>query len=96
MVRKQVLVEMAEHILDQIEQHIPGFRQPMRPPIVGTPITIERYLLKNRWAVGEPKNRIGQEMLKRLHARSEWIAPVIKRRVGNLPQQLFAANETKS
>ena len=40
--------------------------------IVGTPTTIERYLLKNGGAVGGPKNAIGQEMLKRLHARSEW------------------------
>ncbi len=62
----------AEQILDQIEQHIPGFRKLIRTLIVGTPSTIERYLLKNGGAVGGPKNQIGQEMLKRLHARSEW------------------------
>ncbi len=62
----------AEHMLDQIEQHIPGFRQHIRNLIIGTPTTIERYLLKNGGAVGGPKNQIGQEMLKRLHARSEW------------------------
>jgi len=39
---------------------------------VGTPTTIERYLLKNGGAVGGPKNMLGQHMLKRLHARSEW------------------------
>ena len=39
---------------------------------MGTPTTIERYLLKNGGAVGGPKNAIGQEMLKRLHARSAW------------------------
>ncbi len=62
----------AERMLAQIEQHYPGFRQHIRTLIVGTPTTIERYLLKNGGAVGGPKNAIGQEMLKRLHARSEW------------------------
>jgi prolycopene isomerase len=62
----------AERMLDQIEQHIPGFREHIRTLIIGTPTTIERYLLKNGGAVGGPKNQIGQEMLKRLHARGEW------------------------
>jgi prolycopene isomerase len=62
----------AERMIDQIEQHIPGFRKHIRTLIIGTPTTIERYLLKNGGAVGGPKNQIGQEMLKRLHARSEW------------------------
>jgi len=62
----------AGRMIDQIEQHIPGFRQHIRKLIVGTPTTIERYLLKNGGAVGGPKNQIGQEMLIRLHARSEW------------------------
>lgn len=62
----------AEGMLNQIESHYPGFRKHIRTLIVGTPTTIERYLLKNGGAVGGPKNAIGQEMLKRLHARSEW------------------------
>lgn len=62
----------AERMIDQIEIHIPGFRQHLRSLIIGTPSTIERYLLKNGGAVGGPKNQIGQEMLNRLHARSEW------------------------
>ena len=62
----------AERMVDQIEQHYPGFREHIRVLIVGTPTTIERYLLKNGGAVGGPKNMIGQEMLHRLHARSEW------------------------
>jgi prolycopene isomerase len=62
----------AERMLDQIESHYPGFRKHIRTLIVGSPTTIERYLLKNGGAVGGPKNAIGQEMLKRLHARSEW------------------------
>lgn len=62
----------AERMLDQIEMHIPNFRQHIRQLIIGSPTTIERFLLKNGGAVGGPKNQIGQEMLNRLHARSEW------------------------
>lgn len=62
----------ADRMLDQIELHYPGFRKHIRTLIIGTPSTIERYLLKNGGAVGGPKNAIGQEMLHRLHARSEW------------------------
>ncbi len=62
----------AEAMLAQIERHWPGFSAGIRERLVGTPTTIERYLLKNGGAVGGPKNAIGQEMLKRLHARSEW------------------------
>lgn len=62
----------AQRMLDQIEQHFPGFGGHIETLIVGTPTTIERYLLKNGGAVGGPKNMLGQHMLKRLHARSEW------------------------
>lgn len=62
----------AQRMIDQIEHHFPGFRRHIETLIIGTPSTIERYLLKNGGAVGGPKNMIGQEMLKRLHARSEW------------------------
>ena len=65
-------VQEANRMADQIEQHYPGFRDHIQRMIVGTPTTIERYLLKNGGAVGGPKNMIGQEMLRRLHARSEW------------------------
>jgi len=61
-----------QRMLDQIERHFPGFRGHIRSLIAGTPATIERYLLKNHGAVGGPKNQLGQEMLKRLHAHSEW------------------------
>lgn len=62
----------AQKMLDQIEQHFPGFGSHIETLIVATPTTIERYLLKNGGAVGGPKNMLGQHMLKRLHARSEW------------------------
>lgn len=62
----------AQRMLDQVEQHFPGFGSHIETLIVGTPTTIERYLLKNGGAVGGPKNMLGQHMLRRLHARSEW------------------------
>jgi prolycopene isomerase len=62
----------AQRMLDQVEQHFPGFCSHIQTLIVGTPTTIERYLLKNGGAVGGPKNMLGQHMLKRLHAASEW------------------------
>lgn len=62
----------AQLMLDQIEKHFPGFCQHIQTLIIGSPTTIERYLLKNKGAVGGPKNMLGQHMLNRLHARSEW------------------------
>jgi prolycopene isomerase len=62
----------ADRMLAQIEAHFPGFGNHIHSLIVATPTTIERYLLKNGGAVGGPKNMLGQQMLKRLHARSEW------------------------
>lgn len=62
----------AQRMLDQIEQHFPGFGAHVESMLVGSPTTIERYLLKNWGAVGGPKNALGQHMMRRLHARSEW------------------------
>lgn len=62
----------AEKLLDQVEKHLPNLRKHIRVMEVGTPTTIERFTLKNRGAVGGPKQMMGQEMMKRLRARSEW------------------------
>jgi hypothetical protein len=62
----------ADRMLAQIEAHFPGFRSHIHSLVVATPTTIERYLLKNGGAAGGPKNMLGQQMLRRLHARSEW------------------------
>lgn len=69
---EQQKAQESERMLAQIEAHFPGFRGHIRTIISATPTTIERYLLKNGGAVGGPKNMLGQQMLKRLHARSEW------------------------
>lgn len=62
----------AQKMIEQIDRYIPGLSKHIKTLVIGSPTTIERYLLKNKGAVGGPKNQIGQEMLKRLHARSEW------------------------
>ena len=62
----------AEKLLAQVEKRFPGLRKHIRVMEVGTPTTIERFTLKNWGAVGGPKMMMGQEMMKRLKARSEW------------------------
>jgi NADPH-dependent glutamate synthase beta subunit-like oxidoreductase len=62
----------AEKLLDQVETEFPTIRRHIRRMEVGTPTTIERFLLKEKGAVGGPKQMMGQELLKRLHAASEW------------------------
>ena len=64
----------AERMFDQIEQHCPGFRQDVRTLMVGTPTTIERYLLKNGGAMGGPKSAIGQEMLSEANTPRPWLS----------------------
>ena len=64
--------EEANKLLDQVEKQFPGLRKHIRVMDVGTPSTIERFTLKNWGAVGGPKQMMGQELMKRLHARSEW------------------------
>ncbi len=62
----------AEKILDQVERHIPDFRKHIKVMDVATPTTLERFTLNNWGNVGGPKQALGQEMMKRLHARSDW------------------------
>ncbi len=62
----------AEKLLDQVETEFPTIRAHLRDMVVGTPTTIERFLLKEKGAVGGPKQMMGQHLMNRLHARSEW------------------------
>lgn len=62
----------ADRLLEQVERYFPKIRKHIKVMEVATPSTIERFTLKNWGAVGGPKQMIGQEMMKRLHARSEW------------------------
>jgi prolycopene isomerase len=61
-----------ERTLTQIETRFPGLRKNILILEAGTPATIERYTLKNGGAVGGPRQAIGQQLMKRLHAQSDW------------------------
>lgn len=65
--------EAANRIVEKMERaYFPGLREHIITIDIGTPSTIERYTLKNWGNVGGPKQMMGQELMKRLHARSEW------------------------
>ena len=65
---EQMKKEEAERIINYIDSHFPGFKNGVRYYEIGTPSTIERYTLKNFGSVAGPKQKIGQELLKRHHA----------------------------
>lgn len=62
----------ADRLLDKLEQRFPDLRHHIRVMEVATPSTIERYTLRNWGTIGGPKQSMGQDMLNRLRARSEW------------------------
>ncbi|MFW9825758.1 MAG: NAD(P)-binding protein [Candidatus Thorarchaeota archaeon] len=62
----------AEYILDEIDKKLPGFKDAIRILYIATPSTIERFTLKYGGCVGGPVQSIGQELLKRLHAKTDW------------------------
>ena len=64
--------EEAEKVLDRVEAYIPNFRKHIRVMEIATPTTTERFTLKNWGNVGGPKQAIGQEMMKRPTARTDW------------------------
>lgn len=61
-----------ERLIAVLEKRFPTIRQAVRYAEVATPLTIERYNLKNGGAVAGPKQMLGQHMFKRLHTRTEW------------------------
>jgi len=64
--------EKAEEIFSEIERRFPGFSKAIKMLYIGTPSTIEKYTLKNWGCVGGPLQSIGQELLKRPHAKTDW------------------------
>ena len=64
--------KQADLILDEIEKRIPDFRKGLRILNIGTPSTIEKYTLKNWGCVGGPKQKIGQDLMNRLNAKTDW------------------------
>ena len=58
----------AERMIGLVERRFPAFRDGLVFSELGTPSTIERYLLKNRGAVAGPKQSMGQELMNRQRA----------------------------
>lgn len=61
-----------ERLITVLEKRFPNIREAVRYAEVATPITIERYNMKNSGGVAGPKQMLGQHMFKRLHTRTEW------------------------
>jgi prolycopene isomerase len=57
-------------MLGLVERRFPGFRGALEFSELGTPSTIERYLLKNGGAVAGPKACMGQELMNRQTAKT--------------------------
>lgn len=57
-----------ERMLALVERRFPGFRSGLIFSELGSPSTMERYLLKNGGAVAGPKQRMGQELMNRQRA----------------------------
>jgi NADPH-dependent glutamate synthase beta subunit-like oxidoreductase len=64
--------EQADKVLDRVEAYIPNFRKHIRSMEIATPTTTERFTLKNWGNVGGPMQAIGQEMMNRPTARTDW------------------------
>lgn len=61
-----------ERLIAVLEKRFPGFSRAVRYAEVATPMTIQRYTMKNGGAVAGPKQMLGQHMFKRLHTRTRW------------------------
>jgi len=68
----QAKEQETERLLDILEAHFPGFRKGLRFSTLATPSTIERYTLKERGCVAGPKQQMGQDLLKRQPASTDW------------------------
>ncbi len=69
---RDMKVAEADRMLALVERRFPGFVAAMETRIEGSPTTLERYLRKFVGSVAGPKQCIGQDLLKRPHARSPW------------------------
>jgi prolycopene isomerase len=62
----------ARRMIGLLERRFPGFAAGVLRWELGTPSTIERYLGKPGGSVAGPKQAIGQELMRRPHARTRW------------------------
>jgi carotene isomerase len=69
---KQMKERETEKVLDRLKLRFPNLRKHIKTMEIGTPSTIERYTLKTWGNIGGPKQMLGQDMMKRPKARSDW------------------------
>ncbi|NVM53608.1 MAG: FAD-dependent oxidoreductase [Candidatus Helarchaeota archaeon] len=59
-------------VLDDLEQYLPNLRKNIITMKVATPATIERFTLRDFGSIGGPKQALGQHLLNRPRAKSEF------------------------
>lgn len=64
--------EEAERIINYLASYYPAFKAHLVNYEIGSPVTIERYSLKNKGSVAGPKQMIGQDLMHRQHAETRW------------------------
>ena len=72
-VYKTMKNEEKDRLLKVMEKRFPGFINGTVYSEVSTPLSIQRYTMKNNGSVAGPMQSMGQHMLKRLHIKSEFI-----------------------
>ena len=61
-----------QRLLDVMDAHFPGFKDSVIYATVATPSTIEHFTMKEKGCVAGPKQTMGQDLLHRQHACSDW------------------------
>jgi len=64
--------DQLERMISVLEKNFPGFKKAIRHAEISTPVTIEKYTMKNGGCVAGPRQSIGQHMFNRLHIKSDW------------------------
>ena len=69
---RRLKAEEEERLLALLESKFAGFSSKVVHKEVSTPLSIERYTMKNRGSVAGPLQSMGQHMFRRLHINSEF------------------------
>lgn len=69
---RRLKAEEEDRLLALLESKFPGFRSKVVHKEVSSPLSIERYTMKNRGSVAGPLQSMGQHMFRRLHIKSEF------------------------
>ncbi len=64
--------EEADRLISIVDRRFPGFAGVITSKFLGSPTTIERYLLKNGGSATGPKQIMGQHLMMRPSARTKW------------------------